>query len=166
MLEHRPLLEPTENPQHLSTDRMIPEINLIPFIDVLLVILIFLMISTTFTQYQQLSIALPTANGSAEQMGNKDIRVAISKDGRFAINGTVVEAARLSTTFSELLAAWNSTADEETISKNVRVIISADAKASHQDVMRILEIAGQSHIGNIAFATQESSAAPRSNSQK
>ncbi len=64
-----------------------PEINLIPFIDVLLVVLIFLMISTTFTRYQELAITLPTANGAASQTEVKQIHIAVSRDGRFAING-------------------------------------------------------------------------------
>jgi len=66
-----------------------PEINLIPFIDVLLVVLIFLMISTTFTHYQELAISLPTASGSDNASESKQIHVAVSSDGRFAINGRV-----------------------------------------------------------------------------
>jgi len=62
-----------------------PEINLIPFIDVLLVVLIFLMISTTFTRYQELAITLPTANGTATQTEVKQIYIAVSRDGRFLL---------------------------------------------------------------------------------
>ena len=73
-----------------------PEINLIPFIDVLLVVLIFLMISTTFTRYQELAITLPTANGNESQAETNQIHIAVSRDGRFAINGKVTDRSQLS----------------------------------------------------------------------
>lgn len=79
-----------------------PEINLIPFIDVLLVVLIFLMISTTFTRYQELAITLPTANGSESQAEVKQIHIAVSRDGRFAINGKVTDRSQLSAALAQL----------------------------------------------------------------
>ena len=59
-----------------------PEINLIPFIDVLLVVLIFLMISTTFTRYQELAITLPTPSGVERQNDIKQNHIAVRRDGR------------------------------------------------------------------------------------
>ena len=79
-----------------------PEINLIPFIDVLLVVLIFLMISTTFTRYQELAITLPTANGSESVADNRQVNIAVSRDGRFAINGKVTDRSQLSGTLTQL----------------------------------------------------------------
>ena len=79
-----------------------PEINLIPFIDVLLVVLIFLMISTTFTRYQELAITLPTANGNESQVEVKQIHIAVSRDGRFAINGKVTDRSQLSNALTQL----------------------------------------------------------------
>jgi biopolymer transport protein ExbD len=70
-----------------NSQQQAPEINLIAFIDVLLVILIFLMISTTFTRYQELSITLPAAEGAASKSKPKDISIAITSDGRIAIDG-------------------------------------------------------------------------------
>lgn len=120
-----------------------PEINLIPFIDVLLVVLIFLMISTTFTRYQELAITLPTANGAASQSEVKQIHIAVSRDGRFAINGKVTDRSQLSNGLSAL-------------NKNnaIQVNIDADAKAPHQAVMSALEAARDANLSNIVFSSQ------------
>jgi biopolymer transport protein ExbD len=161
MLQHRPLLD---SPQNSDTDRLdmahlAPEINLIPFIDVLLVILIFLMISTTFTQYQELSITLPSVAGESSARSIKEIRVAVSRDGKYAINGNVVENSALAEKISVIKnqAMQNNEANVD----NLRVVISADAKASHQAVMQVLEIASQVGLNNIVFATQDTQATPK-----
>ncbi|MBT8544399.1 biopolymer transporter ExbD [Polynucleobacter paneuropaeus] len=120
-----------------------PEINLIPFIDVLLVVLIFLMISTTFTHYQELAISLPTANGSDNASQTKQIHVAVSSDGRFAINGRVTER-------SQLAAILN----QDSPNKDMQVSIDADARAPHQAVMSALEAARDANLSNIVFSTQ------------
>jgi biopolymer transport protein ExbD len=120
-----------------------PEINLIPFIDVLLVVLIFLMISTTFTRYQELAITLPTANGAASQLEVKQIHIAVSRDGRFAINGKVTDRSQLSNSLSSL----NKDA-------SIQVNIDADAKAPHQAVMSALEAARDANLSNIVFSSQ------------
>ena len=120
-----------------------PEINLIPFIDVLLVVLIFLMISTTFTRYQELAITLPTANGAASQSEVKQIHIAVSRDGRFAINGKVTDRSQLSNSLHVL--------NEDNA---VQVNIDADAKAPHQAVMSALEAARDANLANIVFSSQ------------
>ena len=120
-----------------------PEINLIPFIDVLLVVLIFLMISTTFTRYQELAITLPTANGSASQSELKQIHIAVSRDGRFAINGKLTDRAQLSNSLSALNK-----------DSAIQVNIDADAKAPHQAVMSALEAARDANLSNIVFSSQ------------
>jgi biopolymer transport protein ExbD len=120
-----------------------PEINLIPFIDVLLVVLIFLMISTTFTRYQELAITLPTANGAASQTEVKQIHIAVSRDGRFAINGKVTDRTQL----NSLLNKLNTDAD-------IQVNIDADARAPHQAVMTALEAARDANLSNIVFSSQ------------
>jgi len=127
-----------------------PEINLIPFIDVLLVVLIFLMISTTFTRYQELAITLPTASGSESQVDNKQVHIAVSRDGRFAINGKVTERAQLSSTLTQLSNLGSS---KDGVS-NVQVNIDADAKAPHQAVMSALEAARDANLANIVFSSQ------------
>ncbi|OYZ34564.1 MAG: biopolymer transporter ExbD [Polynucleobacter sp. 16-46-70] len=107
-----------------------PEINLIPFIDVLLVVLIFLMISTTFTRFQELAITLPTA---------------VSRDGRFAINGKVTDRKQLSNQLSSI-----HTNKED----DIQVSIDADARAPHQAVMSALEAARDANLSNIVFSSQ------------
>jgi biopolymer transport protein ExbD len=126
-----------------------PEINLIPFIDVLLVVLIFLMISTTFTRYQELAIRLPTANGSTSQTEIKQIHIAVSRDGRFAINGKVIERSQLSNSLNVLNQNNNDNKDG-----NVQVNIDADARAPHQAVMSALEAARDANLSNIVFSSQ------------
>jgi biopolymer transport protein ExbD len=120
-----------------------PEINLIPFIDVLLVVLIFLMISTTFTRYQELAITLPSANGAASQTEVKQIHIAVSRDGRFAINGKVTDRSQLSNSLSALNK-----------DNAVQVNIDADARAPHQAVMSALEAARDADLSNIVFSSQ------------
>ena len=122
-----------------------PEINLIPFIDVLLVILIFLMISTTFTRYQELAISLPSANGSDSQVEVKQIHIAVSRDGRFAINGKVINPIQMSAALTQL---------SEQSGNNLQVNIDADAKAPHQAVMTALEAARDANLSNIVFSSQ------------
>ena len=128
-----------------------PEINLIPFIDVLLVVLIFLMISTTFTRYQELAIMLPTANGSESQADNKQVHIAVSRDGRFAINGKVTDRTQLSSALTQL--SNQSGSAKEGVS-NLQVNIDADAKAPHQAVMSALEAARDANLSNIVFSSQ------------
>ena len=125
-----------------------PEINLIPFIDVLLVVLIFLMISTTFTRYQELAITLPTANGSSAQVETKQIYIAVSRDGRFAINGKVIDRSQLSNALNLL------NQDNDNKDANVQVNIDADARAPHQAVMSALEAARDANLSNIVFSSQ------------
>lgn len=120
-----------------------PEINLIPFIDVLLVVLIFLMISTTFTRYQELAITLPTANGAASQSEVKQIHIAVSRDGRFAINGKVTDRSQLSNSLNSLNK-----------DNAIQVNIDADAKAPHQAVVTALEAARDANLSNIVFSSQ------------
>ena len=128
-----------------------PEINLIPFIDVLLVVLIFLMISTTFTRYQELAITLPTANGSESQTDNKQVHIAVSRDGRFAINGKVMDRTQLSDTLIQLSNQSGSNKDGVS---SLKVNIDADARAPHQAVMSALEAARDANLSNIVFSSQ------------
>ncbi len=130
-----------------------PEINLIPFIDVLLVILIFLMISTTFTRYQELSITLPNAEGAVSKGQVKDIAVAITSDGRIAINGKRVRADEL----SKALSAAGGANGNGNSDKSPTVTIAADGKAPHQIVMQVMEAARNANLPNVVFATQSTS---------
>ncbi len=124
-----------------------PEINLIPMIDVLLVILIFLMVTTTFSQIAELQINLPTAE--AEKPADKPaaINVAVDASGRYLVNGSAVadtDAAALS------LALRRAAGDNP----DPVIIINADAKATHQAVVNVMEAARLSGYSHITFATQ------------
>lgn len=131
-----------------------PEINLIPFIDVLLVVLIFLMISTTFTRYQELAITLPTANGSESQAEVKQIHIAVSRDGRFAINGKVTDRSGLSNALMQLSGQADGKDSKKDSGNNLQVNIDADARAPHQAVMSALEAARDANLSNIVFSSQ------------
>lgn len=122
-----------------------PEINLIPFIDVLLVILIFLMLTTTYSKFNELQLTLPIAN--AEQMRDKprEIIVLVGADGQYAVNGKVLGAATPET----LAGALREEASPESI-----LIISADAMASHQSVVSVMEAARNTGLAKVTFATQ------------
>jgi biopolymer transport protein ExbD len=126
-----------------------PEINLIPFIDVLLVILIFLMLSTTYSKFTELQLTLPTAD--AEQMRDRpnEIVVAVSADGRYVVNRVVVEGRNV-----ELLTAALTAAGQG--QKEAVVIVSADATAPHQTVINVLDAARRAGLARLTFATQQS----------
>jgi biopolymer transport protein ExbD len=156
MLKRTSFLHPSANRSDGlsgSYSRTAPEINLIPFIDVLLVVLIFLMVSTTFTKYQELSITLPSAEGASSANIPKEITVAVSNEGRYAINGVLVDQRSLNTKLTQLSNQWS----KEDGTKDGRVVISADGRAPHQSVMRVLEAARESGLANVVFATQSKS---------
>lgn len=124
-----------------STDDA-PDINLIPLIDVLLVILIFLAATTTFTKDQQLKIALPQAN--AEQMATSMLEIAISQDGRFVIAGAIVPKADLVAKLRPLASGQS-----ESI-----LVIRADAMAPHQSVIQAMQSAQEAGFHKVSFAIQ------------
>jgi biopolymer transport protein ExbD len=127
-----------------------PEINLIPFIDVLLVVVIFLMLSTTYSKFTELQVNLPVANTEAARDYPREIIVAVSSDGRYSINKTVIQSRSLDALATALLAANPPSKD----SKDMVLIISADASASHQSVILVMEAARRAGLSHITFATQ------------
>ena len=131
-----------------------PEINLIPFIDVLLVVLIFLMLSTTYSKFTEMQLRLPVADAEAQRDYPKEIIVAVSADGRYSINKTVLPDRSVETVTAALAAAAGGAKD------NV-VIISADASAAHQSVITVMEAARRAGLMQITFATQSAAQAGR-----
>ncbi len=126
-----------------------PEINLIPFIDVLLVILIFLMLSTTYSRFTELQVTLPVANADTTRERPAEIIVSVAADGRAAIDRQPVEGRSV-----EILAlALRQAASER---KDPVVIISADANAAHQSVINVLDAARRVGLARITFAAQVS----------
>ena len=124
-----------------------PEINLIPFIDVLLVILIFLMLTTTYSRFTELQIALPTADAPRMNERPHEIIVAVSGDGRYAIDRRGVDGRDVDTLAQRLQQAAAGRQD-------VIVIISADALAAHQSVINVLDAARRAGLSRLTFAAQ------------
>jgi biopolymer transport protein ExbD len=136
--------------QFRSTRREEPEINLIPFIDVLLVILIFLMLTTTYSKFTELQVKLPVADSDQQKNYPKEMIVAVGADGRYAVNKTGVEGRSVDALTAAMREA--SAGSKETV-----VIISADASAAHQAVITVMEAARRAGLAQITFATQNSS---------
>jgi biopolymer transport protein ExbD len=128
-----------------------PEINLIPFIDVLLVVLIFLMLSTTYSKFTEMQLKLPTADADAQRDYPKELIVSVSSDGRYSVNKTAVEGKGVDAISSALTGAAKA-------GKDTVVIISADALATHQAVISVMEAARRAGLQQVTFATQPSAA--------
>jgi len=126
-----------------------PEINLIAFIDVLLVVLIFLMMTTTYGRLTQLDLSLPQADSTPQQERPREIRITVSSDGLLAVQQTVVPANIAALSQALALAAKDL--------NSPLVVISADARASHQSVMLVLEAAQNSGLQQITFSAQSRS---------
>lgn len=129
-----------------------PEINLIPFIDVLLVVLIFLMLSTTYSKFTELQVKLPVADSEQQRDYPKEVIVAVSSDGRYMVNKTAVEGRSIEALGLALLEAAKA-------GKDSVIIISADASATHQAVISVMEAARRGGLTQITFATQSSAQA-------
>jgi biopolymer transport protein ExbD len=129
-----------------------PEINLIPFIDVLLVVLIFLMLSTTYSKFTELQLKLPVADADAQRDYPKEVIVAVGSDGKYSIKGSPVAGGSVDAVALALSEAAK--AGKESV-----IIISADAAAPHQSVINVMEAARRSGLMQITFATQSSASA-------
>ena len=129
-----------------------PEINLIPFIDVLLVVLIFLMLSTTYSKFTELQLRLPVADADAQRDYQREVVVAVSSDGRYSVNKQPV-VGRGPEVLSMALT------DAAKAGKDSVVIVSADAMAPHQSVITVLEAARRSGLNQVTFAAQSSAQA-------
>ncbi|HEX4882896.1 MAG TPA: biopolymer transporter ExbD [Casimicrobiaceae bacterium] len=124
-----------------------PEINFIPLIDVLLVILIFLMITTTYQRVQELSITLPEAEADQAKQRPKEINVGIDAQGRYVIERSVF-------TFTTVPAMADLLRKAAGDAKEPIIVINADANATHQSVIHVMEAARAAGLIHITFATQ------------
>ena len=124
-----------------------PEINFIPMIDVLLVILIFLMVTTTYQRVAELQITLPEASADPMQTRPREINVGVDTQGRYVIDRKVVQFTNV-TALADVLKAAAGDAKEPV------VVINADANATHQSVIHVMEAARQAGFIHITFATQ------------
>jgi len=124
-----------------------PEINLIPMIDVLLVIIIFLMLTTTYAKFSGLEINLPTADASKQAEQPNEINVAVTATGQILVNKSPLATNDVKSISDALQRAAGEKADPV-------IIINADAKATHQSVIDVMQAAQGAGYPHISFATQ------------
>jgi biopolymer transport protein ExbD len=124
-----------------------PEINFIPLIDVLLVILIFLMITTTYSKYAELQINLPTADAEKQLERPNEVNVGINSGGTYSINGKTIVFSNIDTLSGDMKAAAAG-------KKDPVVVINADAKATHQSVVYVMQASQMAGLGQVTFTTQ------------
>ena len=126
-----------------------PEVNLIPLIDVLLIVLIFLAVSTSYSRFAELKIQLRSAEATAPAEPPRVVNVAVTADGRYALERNV-----LTTTGADGLAAELTKVVQGR--DDVVLVINADAQSPHQSVITVMEAARLAGIVRISFATQRS----------
>ena len=133
-----------------------PEINLIPFIDVLLVILIFLMVTTTYSRFTALQVTLPTAEAEKTQQRPPEIHVLVDAQGRYAINNVQVAYRDVAGLAEDLRRAASAAGAQN--KQDPVLIINADALATHQTVINIMEAARIAGLPQLTFAAQSGGA--------
>lgn len=122
-------------------------INLTPLIDCLLFILVFLLLSTTFSQSSRINLTLPDAQGVPPKQYDQKVEVMVDSTGHYAVNGQALASKEV----ADLgMAIKQATRDQ----KDLIFVIAADAKATHQDVIRVMDIAGQLGFVNINISTK------------
>lgn len=123
------------------------EINLTPLIDCLLFILVFLLLSTTFTQESRINLTLPDAQGVPPKQFDQKVEVVVDPTGHYSVNGQAIDGQ----TVADLSAAIKSVAQER---RDIMFVIAADSKATHQDVIRVMDVAGQLGFVNVNISTK------------
>jgi biopolymer transport protein ExbD len=126
-------------------------VELTPLIDVVFLLLIFFMVSTSFVQNQALNVDLPQANGDAQSSQDLYINVIVQEDGRYEIDGNLVADESLAGLVNTLRSIVEKNAAQN---NSLPVIISADALATHQSVVRIMDACAQAGLSQISLATQ------------
>lgn len=129
------------------TPSLEPDINLIPFIDVLLVVLIFLMLTTTWSRLTEINLSLPLADAQSQKDRPQQIVLTVNAQGQYAVNKAPVNGTSVGALVGVLAPM---------ASKDVTLVISADAQASHQSVVNAMEAARRTGLSQITFATQSS----------
>ncbi len=130
----------------------VPELNLVPLIDVLLIVLIFLAVSTTYSRYSELRLELPRADATKTDPRANEIVVGVSADGRFALDKIVLPNTEPNSVAQVLSRA----AQGRT---NPMVVIHADAQTPHQAVVNVMEAARLANLARISFVTERQSRA-------
>jgi len=130
-----------------STRAEEPDVNLTPLIDVVFLLLIFFMVTTTFNKNTELNIELPSANGEDAKVVKKKLEVAIDSKGNFALNNQRLLNNKLDT----LKRAMKKIAGDD---RELPLIISADGKTPHQSVITAMDAARQLGFSHLTFATK------------
>jgi biopolymer transport protein ExbD len=133
-----------------------PEINLIPFIDVLLVILIFMMVSTTYSKFTELQITLPTADAAKQQDKPNEINVTVDAKGVYTVNNQPVAFRDTASLADALKAAASAANNGQPPAQTPVVVINADQFAMHQMVINVMEAARLAGYEKLTFAAQTS----------
>lgn len=123
------------------------EVNLTPMIDCLLFLLVFLLVSTTFNQHSRLNLTLPDAQGVPPKAYDDRVEVVVQASGKYVVNGQALasnDEVQLTTAIKQ------ATMDR----RDLPVVIAADAKATHQDVVRVMDVAGKLGFMNINISTK------------
>jgi len=128
-----------------------PEMNLIPLIDVMLIVLIFLAVTTTYSRFAELQIELPSAQANPTQNRPAELQIAVTADGRFSVNGTIIPFANTQDFAQRLQVAAAAVTDN---TQQLLLVINADAQAPHQAVINVMEAARLAQMPRISFATQ------------
>ncbi len=128
-------------------------VNLTPLIDVVFLLLIFFMVSTTFTRETQLSIDLPEAQGKPKESVEQEIEILVDEAGNYRVNGEALVDTRMRTLQA---AIYKISAGDTTLP----MTISADAQATHQDVVQAMDAAGQMGFVHLSITTLQPASAP------
>jgi len=129
-----------------------PELNLVPLIDVMLIVLIFLAVTTTYSRYSELRLQLPSAEASPSDARVNEIVVGVSADGRFALDRIVLPTTDPNAVAQALMQAAQGL-------NQPMVVIHADAQAPHQAVVNVMEAARLAKLSRISFITERTSPA-------
>lgn len=122
------------------------EINLTPMIDCLLFLIVFLLLATSFNHFSRLNIILPEAEGVALTEQNNSIEVAVQEDGSYLVNGITLASSNEAELTSMIQQEAGSNRD-------MLFVIAADANATHQSVVRVMDIAGKLGFLNLNIST-------------
>ena len=122
------------------------EINLTPMIDCLLFLIVFLLLATSFNHFSRLNIILPEAEGVALTEEKNSIEVAVQEDGSYLVNGITLASSNEAELTSMLQQEAGSNRD-------MLFVIAADANATHQSVVRVMDIAGKLGFLNLNIST-------------
>ena len=126
-----------------------PSINLTPLIDVVFLLLIFFMVTTTFTRETRLQVNLPEAEAETQPTQSERLEIVVSRDGSFALNGQTLVNGKFETLLRGLEL-------ESKGNLNLPVIIVADSEATHQSVVTAMDAIGQAGFARLSIATQRS----------